>query len=273
MSELTPYPFDRLLRRLGRELAAGEGVFGLPRTAFFLGDPQHDFSVSLHGRTVKDDLNIPRPCIDMRNVGYNVEWSQELTLERSLEEYVKASMLVDILRAEGLAPGYDRSLFDMSVGYDLAGVRSPRVRAFIEGMKDASGVVRRLREQVPDELARWRDLAFSTRVSDTVTLSTFHGCPPREIEDIASFMMAEMGLGVIVKLNPTLLGPVDLRALLHDALGYTDVRVPEEAFEKDARWEDVVGIVERLGRQAASLGRTFGVKLTNTLVVENTAGF
>ncbi len=42
---------------------------------------------------VQDDLTIPRPCIDVATVGYNVEWSQELTLDQSLEEYVKGSML------------------------------------------------------------------------------------------------------------------------------------------------------------------------------------
>ena len=46
---------------------------------------------------IRDDLVIPRPCIDMQTVGYNVEWSQELKLEQSLEEYVKASLLVRML--------------------------------------------------------------------------------------------------------------------------------------------------------------------------------
>jgi putative selenate reductase len=309
MSELSPLPFDRLVRRLAREVEAGEGIFDLPRRAFFLGDPKKDFSVKFHGRDVStplgpaagphtqlaqnivlswlggarvfelktvqilDRLKIPRPCIDMRNVGYNVEWSQELTLEQSLEEYVKASMLIDMLRSAGLAQGYDSSIFDMSVGYDLAGIQTPRVRAFIDGMKDAQHIVNRLARQIPIDLQRWRDVKFSTRISDTVTLSTFHGCPPKEIEGIAQFMMAELGLNVIVKLNPTLLGPSELRGLLHDQLGYKDVRVPDEAFEKDARWEDVTGFVERLARKAESRRLGFGVKFCNTLVVENTAGY
>ncbi len=29
---------------------------------------------------ILDELKIPRPCIDATNVGYNVEWSQELKL-------------------------------------------------------------------------------------------------------------------------------------------------------------------------------------------------
>ena len=32
---------------------------------------------------IMDELEIPRPCIDMEDEGYNVEWSQELKLEQS----------------------------------------------------------------------------------------------------------------------------------------------------------------------------------------------
>ena len=46
---------------------------------------------------VKDDLVIPRPCIDMTDEGYNVEWSQELTLEESAHEYVVAWALLHLL--------------------------------------------------------------------------------------------------------------------------------------------------------------------------------
>ena len=36
--------------------------------------------------------------IDIATVGYNTEWSQELRLEESLREYVKASMVIEILQ-------------------------------------------------------------------------------------------------------------------------------------------------------------------------------
>jgi len=68
---------------------------------------------------ILDELKIPRPCIDIANVGYNVEWSQELKLEQSLREYVGAVMLIEILKAskllgEDFSPG--ETVFDMSVG-------------------------------------------------------------------------------------------------------------------------------------------------------------
>jgi putative selenate reductase len=226
---------------------------------------------------VKDDLVIPRPCIDMQTVGFNVEWSQELSLEQSLEEYVKASMLLEMLKASGLLPGlaegFGETVFDMSVGYDLAGIRTDRVRAFMAGLLDAGPVIDRLRSQIPAGWKHLRDLPFHTRISDTLTLSTFHGCPPGEIEGIAEFLLREVGLHVVVKLNPTLLGREELHALLHDRLGYRELAVPDAAFEKDARWDQVVGFVKRLGAIAEAKGRGFGVKFTNTLLVKNHKSF
>src|SRR5207245_3061813 len=104
---------------------------------------------------INDRLVIPRPCIDATTVGYNVEWSQELRLEQSLREYVAGSMLVDVLkRSDLLADAVPRqqaeTIFDMSVGYDLAGIRSPQVRSWIESMKDAAAQVETLRREIPD---------------------------------------------------------------------------------------------------------------------------
>ena len=186
---------------------------------------------------IKDDLVVPRPCIDMQTVGFNVEWSQELTLDQSLEEYVKASMLIEMLKASGVGAGFGDTVFDMSVGYDLAGIRSAKVRAFLDGMMDARPVVERLRGQIPAAWAQFRDLPFATRISDTLTLSTFHGCPPGEIEEIARFLLGEVGLDVVVKLNPTLLGREELTDILHDRLGYSEIWVPDAAFDKDAKWD------------------------------------
>lgn len=305
MVQLVPLPFDVLIGRMFRELEQKRAIFDLPAQRFVQGYPGHDLSVGVHGhrastpfgpaagphtqmaqnivlswlaggrviecKTVqmKDDLDIPRPCIDMGTVGLNVEWSQELMLEQSLEEYVKAAMLIEMLKASGIAPHLGDTVFDMSVGYDLAGIRSAKVRGFLAGMMNARRLIDRLRAQIPDALRHLRDLPFASRVSDTLTLSTFHGCPPEEIESIARFLLVEIGVDVVVKLNPTLLGRQELSGILHERMGYHEFRVPDEAFAKDASWEQVAGLVERLGPQADATGRGFGVKFCNTLVVEN----
>jgi putative selenate reductase len=223
---------------------------------------------------VNDRLVLPRPCIDATNVGYNVEWSQELRLGESLREYVAGSMLVDILREVNLTgrPA-DRekqdTIFDMSVGYDLAGVRTPQVRGWIAAMMDARAEVDALRAQIPPDFRHLRDLDFRTSLSDQITLSTFHGCPAGEIEGIVRFLLDEVGVNVTVKLNPTLLGRDRVDGLLHDILGYHAVRTRAEDFEKDLQWEQALEITDRLSEAARAAGRTFQVKFSNTLVVRN----
>lgn len=311
MAELRPYPFAALVRRALTELDARDTLFDLPRRKLYTPSPRHDLRARHHGvvastplgpaagphtqmaqnialawlggcrivelKTVQimDELKIPRPCIDMQTVGYNVEWSQELRLEESLEEYVKGAMLIEILRASGQLPAMpdDHVIFDMSVGYDLAGIRSPRVQAFLDGMADCRSIVDRLRAEIPAEFARYRDLEFPTRLSSTLTLSTFHGCPPDEIEKIIEFLLEERRLHSTVKLNPTLLGPERARGLVRDALGYRDIEIPDSAFEKDCRWQQAVDFCGRLGDRAAALGLGFGVKFSNTLIVRNHRSF
>jgi putative selenate reductase len=225
---------------------------------------------------ILDELEIPRPCIDMETIGYNVEWSQELKLEQSLHEYVKGAMLIEILKASGklkMAPGFGEVIYDMSVGYDLKGIQTERVQDYIRGMKDASAVVEHYRKQIPDRFSQFRDLDFPTNLSNSLTLSTFHGCPPDEIERIIDFLLNEHSLNCIIKLNPTLLGEERVRELLQGVMGYEAVNVPSKAFQTDTSWDQAQGFIQRLGVTADQLGLGFGVKFSNTLIVENHRSF
>ncbi len=308
---LTPMDLGPLLQRVANEFATRKRIFDLPTGRYWRPDPEIDLSFSFLGRPaatpigpaagphsqlapnivlawlggsrlfelktvqILDELEIARPCIDMATVGYNIEWSQELTLPQSLDEYVKASMLLDILtRWEALEPhlGPDPGphVFDLSVGYDLAGIANPRVAAFIDGMRDATAVVDRLRPEIPEAFAWARDVAFTTHLSDTLTLSTFHGCPPDEIEAITKHLIDAHDLDVIVKLNPTLLGYETVAAIVNDELGYTDISVKEQAFADDLQFDRGIELIGELRHYAAERGRRLGIKLTNTLVVDNT---
>ena len=312
MAELIPHPFGSLIKRMFQELETSNSIFDYPSKKFFTGTTDKDFSVKFHGKKtssplgpasgpqtqmaqnillswlggsrimelktvqVLDELEIPRPCIDMQTVGYNVEWSQELKVEQSLHEYVKGSMLIQILQASGklqLATNFKNVLYDMSVGYDLEGIKSEKVCQFIEKMKDASEIVDHYRKEIPEKYAEFKDLNFQTKLSDTLTLSTFHGCPPDEIEKIIDYLFHQHGLNCIIKLNPTLLGKKKVRNLLNELMGYQDINIPDEAFENDTSWEQAQGFVERLGQTADSLELGFGVKFNNTLIVENQRNF
>jgi len=237
---------------------------------------------------IDDRLTLSRPCIDMATVGYNTEWSQELRLEESLREYVKGAMLIEILGASGLldesgerreagnergSKSPDSFVFDISVGYDLDGIRSPAVVTWLESMRDASAIVDDLRREIPDEFSRFRDYPFRTRLATGITLSTFHGTPARQIERIGEFLIGELGFHAIIKLNPPMLGRGRVEEILHGVLGYADVAVNPEAYDRELPFDDAVGMVRRLRALAARRGLTAGVKCGNTLEVLNTGTF
>ena len=310
MSELIPIPLPLQLTRAFLEYEREGKIFDLPKAKFYRGIAGLDTSVKFHGQPaanplgpaagphdqlvqnivlswlagsrvielktvqIMDELKIPRPCIDATNIGYNVEWSQELKLEQSLREYVGAMMFLEILKASRLLGDeftgpFTDTIYDMSVGYSLEGIRSPRVRHWIESMKDARTIIDELRATLTGPWARYRDLPFPTRVSNTITLSTFHGCPAHEIEGIVKFLLTEMDVHVCVKLNPTLLGFEAVKHLLHDVLGYHDIQVAADAFEHDLQFSDALTMLPRLAEVARSRGKRLAVKFSNTLVVKN----
>ena len=311
---LTPMSLKMLLERIDHEWSTRNKIFDLPNARIWKPDPAVDLGFEFLGRrcatpigpaagphsqlaqnivlawlggsrlfelkTVQiiDDLVINRPCIDMQTIGYNIEWSQELTVAQSVDEYVKASMLLEILSrweplADFIGPDPGPHVFDMSVGYDLAGISSPKVAAFISAMRDATEVVERLRPEIAaaggGAFAHLANLDFTTAISNTLTLSTFHGCPPEEIESITTHLIDVHDLDVIVKLNPTLLGYESVASIVNDELGYTDVSVQEAAFAADLQFDRGLELIGELNDYARERGRRFGIKLTNTLVVDN----
>jgi putative selenate reductase len=228
---------------------------------------------------VKDDLVIPRPCIDMTDEGYNVEWSQELRLDQSAHEYIVAWALVHLLPRilgwdnepdlAGRGPG---AIFDMSVGYDLAGIRDPRMTRFMDLLADASEPLDAIAATIRREFPQFADVDIPRRIVNSVTLSTMHGSPPDEIERIARYCLEERGLHTVVKLNPTLLGKDVVRSILHDGLGFSEIAIPDSVFDHDLHYDRAVPLIARLKSVAETHGLTFGVKLSNTLAMANHAG-
>ncbi len=318
MATLRPLPFSLLVRRLLEEPRRQDACFDLPRRRWWVpsSDPKAlDFSVSFHGlragtpfgpaagphaqmaqnillawlagsriiefKTIQilDELEIPRPCIDIRNIGFNVEWSQELRLEESVREYAAGAFLVaiaqveNLLRLEGAATlRPDPVVYDLSIGYDLKGVKSPRLIKAVRSLMDARPLLNDLRLELPEEYPHLHEIEVDPALVRTATLSTFHGCPPEEIEGIATFLMDEFGLHTVVKFNPTLLGRERVESILHDTLGYGHIRVPQSAFDQDLKWQESLDLAERLESVAHRCGVQCGFKFTNTLVVDNDEG-
>jgi len=218
-----------------------------------------------------DELEVSKPCIDMQDEGYNCEWSQELKLEQSLDEYLNAWVAIHILKdhfgwssEDGLGV-----IFNMSVGYDLVGIMKPNVQHFMARMENSQELLDQKLDQLSTIYPNVKNLNIPARMTDNITLSTMHGCPPDEIERIATYLITERKLHTAVKLNPTLLGPERLRQILNTDLGYDSVHVPDAAFEHDLKYPDALALINNLQESAEKSGVEFGLKLTNTLEVEN----
>ena len=216
---------------------------------------------------------VPRPCILAADEGYNQEWSTELEIPQARDEYIKAWCALKILsKVYGLGDP-NGFVFNMSVGYDLDGIKGEKVNTYIDNMMDASET-----KQFKECLAVLTELfpaekdfiaSISPRVSRSVTVSTLHGCPPQEIERIASYLLTEKGLHTFVKCNPTILGYKTARTIL-DSMGYDYIVFDEHHFNEDLQWVDAVPMFERLQALADSKGLEFGLKLSNTFPVDTT---
>ena len=298
MEQLTHWVFT--------ELEEKDSIFGIPRRAFFVPSDAHRFRqpnydvmldtpfgvaagphtqmaqnivvswlvgarfIELKTIQTLDELDINKPCIDLEDEGYNVEWSQELKVHESFDEYLRAWVLIHALHHALDFPGESPGMvFNMSVGYDMAGILEPNVQWYLDVMRDASGYVEPYTEIVAARYPAIRDIEIPTELSNTITLSTMHGCPPEEIEQITTYLMTERNLHTSVKCNPTLLGAGTVRSIVNDELGFKDVVIPDEAFGHDLKWVDAVPMFHNLRSIADEKGLTFGVKLSNTLEVEN----
>ncbi len=211
-----------------------------------------------------DELDVAKPCIDMQDEGYNCEWSQELKVKESFEEYLKAWIIIHILKKELGFDGPLGTIFNMSVGYNLEGILKENVQWFFRKMKDCSEELDAMKQIVRKMYPDIDNLNISPIISDNVTLSTMHGCPPDEIGKIGLYLIKEKKLHTTVKLNPTLLGAEELRSLLNDELGFK-TPVPDLAFEHDLKYPEALELINMLTEAAKEEGLLFSLKLTNTL--------
>ena len=259
------------LERCGRLLETPLGVAAGPHTQL----AQNIVTAWLCGarfielKTVQtlDRLEVRKPCIAAGDAGTNCEWSQELSLDESFQQYLAAWVLLHVLRRRrrrGALPVDPGFLFNFSVGYDLAGIRQPNMQGFLDRMTCCYDEKEMLLRELQPLFPGIHDLDIPNCIADNVTLSTMHGCPPEEIEKIGLYLLEERKLHTTIKLNPTLLGSERLRRLLNGELGWK-VNVPEQAFEHDLKYDAALDLIRSLKGCAERNGLRFSVKLTNTL--------
>ena len=164
---MRPQPLEKMLHWILSEYKENQSIFGIHKSLFFTPRANAPYATkSLFGdylatpigpaagpntqltqnilcswlsgarflelKTVQimDELEFGRPCIDMEDEGYNAEWSQELKLEQSIHEYLKAWVLIPVLHR---LLGWEKKdstgmIFNLSVGYNLEGILSPRMQ-------------------------------------------------------------------------------------------------------------------------------------------------
>lgn len=309
--KMRPIAFEKMLQWVTTELKEKNSIFGIHKNKFYknksgnyiemfgekLASPlgpaagpnsqltQNIVAAYLTGcrfielKTVQkldgEDLPVSKPCILAQDECYNVEWSTELRVPDAYNEYIKAWFLLHVLMKElGLSRQRD-FMFNMSVGYDLEGIKSPKIDAYIEGMRNASNtdIWKECREVLLNNLQLFSNFTkedldnISPVVCPSITLSTLHGCPPQEIERIANYFLKEKHLHTFVKMNPTLLGEKFVRDTF-DAMGYDYITLNGHHFIHDLQFADAVAMLKRLKAVAGELELAIGVKLTNTLPVK-----
>ena len=237
---MRPVPFEALLTRIFGEFKANRSIFDIKEQQFYR--KSNESLIGVFGETcetpvgpaagphtqlaqnivtawlsggrfielktvqIMDRLEIEKPCIDAEDECYNTEWSTEYTLPKAYDEYLKAWFVLYLLeeifdpRVDGEANSFS---FNMSVGYNLDGIKQPPMQEFINNTINSSKhpkfaeYVRILQKWVNDEdfiksmglesrKARLQSLPsrISPELVHGVTLSTMHGCPPDEIEKI-----------------------------------------------------------------------------------------
>lgn len=302
----SPVSSEKLYKLIETEFSTRNEIFGIPYALFFQPEENASLRMQIFGQQLNtpigvaagphtqmaqniisawlcgasyielktiqtlDELEISKPCIDMQDEGYNCEWSQELRIRESFEEYLKAWVLIHLLQHKlGWNPSQKKGfVFNMSIGYNFEGIQNENVQWFLQSMSDCSTAKRKMISELLPFYPELAGIVIPDCISDNITLSTMHGCPPDEIEKIGHYLLKEKKLHTLIKLNPTLLGKDELRDILNNKLRFKN-NIPDIAFEHDLKYADALGIIQRLQQTADAEGLFFGVKLTNTLESTN----
>ena len=302
--KLFPLSIKKLLAQILTELEKSNSIFGIYRSLFYQPHNEDIFTTSIFGQELEtplgvaagphtqlaqnivsawlcgaryielktiqtlDDIEVSKPCIDMQEEGYNCEWSQELKVEQSYREYLKAWIIIHILKDKFDWLNDRGAIFNMSIGYDMEGIQKENVQWFLRKMADCGREKAEMVSSIRDLYPNIDEIAIPDKISNNVTLSTMHGCPSGEIEEIGKYLLSEKKLHTFIKLNPTLLGKERVRSILNKKLGY-QTPIPELAFEHDIEYSEARDIILSLQETAKKENLFFGLKLTNTLEAEN----
>ena len=303
MEQLTDWVFDELERH--------ESLFGIPRAGFFVprrGRPLPPAAAAggcsrrrsawppartrswprtssppgsagarfIELKTVQtlDELDVHKPCIDVPDEGYNVEWSQELSSSESFDEYLRAWVLIHALAPP---PGIARPAPGRHLQHERR-LRPGRASGgpTCSGSSTPWPTPRRTSPAYVDIVARRypavRDIDIPARISDKRDPLDDARLPARrDREHRRATCSSSAGCTPRSSATPRCSARSAVRRILNDELGYREVTIPDEAFGHDLRWDGRRAHVPGAGAGRGRAGRTFGLKLSNTLEVAQLA--
>ena len=212
-----PVSIKQLLQLIFKEYNKSQTIFGIPEELFFNPNKNNLFKLEQFNKEINsplgvaagphsqmaqniigawiigaryielktiqtlDELEVAKPCIDMQDEGYNCEWSQELKIKESFNEYLNAWILIHILNHKF---GWNKNIgtiFNMSVGYNLEGILQDNVQWFFNKMNDCRTELTEKFNEIREFYPEIDSIEIPAQISDNITLSTMHGCPANEI--------------------------------------------------------------------------------------------
>ena len=128
---------------------------------------------------------INRPCILAEDECYNCEWSTGSMCLRLWENILKHGFILHVMAKEFGLGGTDGFQFNISVGYDLAGIKEEKIDTFINCMKEArdTEVFKECRTWLLDHVDQFEHVtkedieAIPSEICNSATISTLHGYP------------------------------------------------------------------------------------------------
>ena len=263
-----PIPMRRLLERVSRELEMSATVFCV--SPGLRGDAKLPLGVAAGPSTRMAQNLVAGYVAGARSFELAVPGPGGAgeELEAALAEYVKGSVLAQLLGWElglGQKPG---GVFIMNVSGDREWLSGEEMTAFFDAMADASQapIWQECCQAAQLSLRRFNNLdrrdleELDPHISKTAVLD-WTGAP-ETLEEAALYLMEERGLHTYIHLDPTALGPIGMHACL-EAQGGEDTPLDTGSFGPGLEWFDPV--IDRLRQRSEELGLTLGVRVGGTV--------
>jgi len=214
-----------------------------------------------------------KPSIDIFDGAFNSEKSHELSVEDAYDQFLNAWIIIHILQHKLFIDAHKfkaiGTIFNMSLGYTLADIRSEKMQWFIDKMMNCSVEKAIKLNQIKQLYPKIDKINIPDRISESFIITTCRGCSVRELEYICKFLIIDKKLHPIIKLSPTLLGYKSVAAILNNENSW-DVEVSEDDFLDTIQYGEAISLIENVMENTREIGLDLTVKISNSLTCKNT---